>query len=109
MAKVIGSTYLKQYLAEFNYSLKDLQKNLWITIKYTSMRKQFKTIDDSKEERRIITYQAVAARIIDGYSQFQALSDLYAKILTNNKAYLLYSDLLQSSHHVILENLIHLR
>lgn len=77
-------------------------------MKYTSMRRQFQTIDDSKEERRIITYQAVAARIVDGFSQFQALSDLYNKIVSQ-KSYLLMADLLQSSHHVILESLIHLR
>lgn len=73
------------------------------------MRKQFQTLDDSKEERRIITYQAVAARVIDGFSQFQALSDLYNKIKANGRSYLLVGDLLQSSHHLILEALIHLR
>ena len=46
------------------------------------MRKQFKTIDNSKEERAIITYQAVADRIISALAQYEALSDLYTKVMT---------------------------
>jgi hypothetical protein len=72
---------LQQRFAEFNYSLKDFQKSLWITTKYTSMRKQFRTIDDSKEERAILTYQTISGRVIDGFAQFIAFTDLYARLL----------------------------
>ena len=48
LSKKISLTKFKQEIAEFNFSLKDFQKSLWLTIKYTSMRKQFKTIEGSK-------------------------------------------------------------
>ena len=73
------------------------------------MRKQFKTIEGSKEERRIITHQAVASRIINAFSEYEALSDLYARILTQGGSEKLYGEMSRSVHHVILEHLIHLR
>lgn len=100
---------MKQRFYEFSYSLKDLQKSLWITVNYTKMRKQFKTNDHNKEERRIITYQAVATRIINGFSQYIALSDLYSRVVEEGRSHVALSEILESSHHIILENLIHLR
>ena len=46
--KSIEKTHLQQEISELNFSLKDFQKSLWITVKYTSMRKQFRTIEGSK-------------------------------------------------------------
>lgn len=100
---------MKQRFFEFSYSLKDLQKSLWIAVNYTKMRKQFNTIDKSPEERRIITYQAVATRIINGFSQYIALSDLYSRVVEEGRSHVVLSEILESSHHIILENLIHLR
>ena len=37
------------YFTEFNLSLLDMKKSLNLAIKYTKMRKQFKTIPDTKE------------------------------------------------------------
>lgn len=48
--------------------MEDLKKSIYITINYTSMRKQFKTLDESKDERPIIEYQGVSSRIIDGFA-----------------------------------------
>jgi hypothetical protein len=49
LGKKVHSINLKQRFDEFGFSLKDLQKSLWVTINYTKMRRQFKTIDASKE------------------------------------------------------------
>ncbi len=73
------------------------------------MRRQFKTNPDNKEERKIITYQAVAARIINGFALLVAFTGLYSRILEQGKAFLLFSELLESAHHVVLETVIHLR
>lgn len=73
------------------------------------MRRQFKTLANSKEERRIITYQAVAARIIDGFAQFEALANLKAKIMSDPNRFSQLDGLLHSAHHIILEQLIYLR
>jgi hypothetical protein len=72
---------LRQRFYEFNHSIKDLQKSLWVTIKYTSMRRQFRTLDNSKDERKIISYQAVASRIADGFAYFVAFTDLYVRLV----------------------------
>lgn len=40
---------MKQKLNDFGFSLKDFQKSLYVTIQYTKMRRQFKTVDSSKE------------------------------------------------------------
>jgi hypothetical protein len=72
---------LKQRLLDFQHSLKDLHKSLWISIKYTTMRKQFRTLDNKKEERSIITYQAVASRIIDAFTTFMMFSDINCNII----------------------------
>lgn len=82
---------MKQRFYEFSYSLKDLQKSLWITVNYTKMRKQFKTIDQSKEERRIITYQAVATRIINGFAQYIAFTDLYSRVVEEGRSHVILS------------------
>lgn len=65
--------------------MKDLQKSLWITTKYTSMRRQFKTIPDNKEERPIITYQAVSTRLVEGFALLTAFSDLNCRLLANKR------------------------
>jgi hypothetical protein len=109
VGKRIHSISLKQGFNEFGFSLKDLQKSLWVTINYTKMRRQFKTIDASKEERRIISYQAVATRIINGFAQFVALADLHSRVIEMTRSHVILSDLLESSHHNILEDLVHLR
>ena len=78
-------SHLRLEVAELGFSLKDFQKSLWITIKYTGMRKQFKTIEGSKDERSILTYESVAARIINGFAEYEAFSDLFSKILSMPK------------------------
>jgi hypothetical protein len=100
---------VKQRFNEFGFSLKDLQKSLFVTINYTKMRRQFKTNPSNKQERRIITYQAVASRIINGFAQFIALSDLYSRVIDQARSPLILTDMLESAHHNILEDLIHLR
>jgi hypothetical protein len=58
------------------------------------MRKQFKTNDNNKEERRIITYQAVASRIINGFAQFVALSDFHSRVVEGAKSYLILNEII---------------
>lgn len=45
------------------------------------MRKQFKTLPDSKEERAILTYQAVGERIVEGFAAYVGLCDLKGKLI----------------------------
>lgn len=66
------------------------------------MRRQFTTLPNSKEERKIITYQAVAGRIVDGYAMFIAFSDLYTRIIEQDNRYLALAHLLQATHHTML-------
>ena len=94
MVKKLSIFGLKQRFFEFNHSLKDLQMSIWITIKYTTMRRQFKTLEGSKEERKIVSYQAVAARIIDAFAQLIAFSDLYTRLVENNMSFVVYGQLL---------------
>ena len=96
-------------LDEFRLSLDDLKKSIFLTIKYTSMRKQFPTLEGTKDERRIITYQAVAGRIIDGYSILCAFSFLNLRLAMIPQLAVFFTPILQYSHHTILERLIHLR
>ena len=67
--------------AEFGYAIKDLMNSLHLTTRYTAMRRQFKTMDDSKEERPIVSYQAVGSRIVDGYALLFSLAYLRQKII----------------------------
>lgn len=55
------------------------------------MRKQFKTIEGSKEERSIITYQGVVSRIIDGFVTMIGLSDLNSRLLEQEHYFLIFS------------------
>ena len=49
LLKKVSLSHLRLEVAELGFSLKDFQKSLWITIKYTKMRKQFRTIEGSKD------------------------------------------------------------
>jgi hypothetical protein len=100
---------LREKFHDFEHSIRDLQKSLWITIEYTKMRKQFRTIEGSKDERSIITYQAVASRIIDAFSTLLAFSAINTRLRAQPFNSGSFIHLVQFSHHVILLNLVHLR
>ena len=84
-------------------SLLDLCKACDITIRYTSMRKQFRTKPNTKDERRIIEYQAVVSRIADGL----ALAFSLASLLGNVKPG--FTNYFQFGHHLALEQVMSLR
>ena len=46
------------------------------------MRRQFKTQDNSKAERPIVSYQGVGSRIINGFAQLFSLAYFRQKLLT---------------------------
>lgn len=78
-----------------------MYKGCDLTIRYTTMRRQFKTISNSKEERPISQYQAVLSRLADGITTAYALSSLYNK-LKNSQNLKLFSAYLPYIHHVAL-------
>jgi hypothetical protein len=97
------------YFTEFNLSLLDLKKSLALAIKYTKMRKQFKTLPQSKAERPILTYQAVGSRLIEAFSRLVCFSELNKALFNNKQIIPFASPLLDINHHLILESVIRLR
>ena len=75
-APLFQAIEVSQELDEINFSIQDLMSSLKITVSYTSMRRQFSTYEKGKEERKIIEYQAVAGRIIDGFATMYMVSSL---------------------------------
>jgi hypothetical protein len=64
------------YFYEYNLSLLDLKKSLFIAFKYTNMREQFSTLPETKKERTIFTYQAVGTRIMNAFSRYICFTEL---------------------------------
>lgn len=83
--------------------------SLLITVKYTSLRRQFSTLEDSKEERRIIDYQAVSSRITDGFSSLYMLSFLRQRMITLRGVAPFMQRYIPLIHQLILPRLIELR
>lgn len=96
-------------MVELGYSLQDLANSLHITVKYTSMRLQFSTIENSKAERPIGQYQAVTSRIADGFATLFGLSFLRQKLIAMPEVSTFMRFYLPFMHQVILERLIDLR
>ncbi|EAR96965.3 acyl-coenzyme A oxidase, putative (macronuclear) [Tetrahymena thermophila SB210] len=59
---------LKGEIAQLSHSCKDLLKAVYLSIKYTQMRTQFKDTKDQKEEKPIIDFQVVNQRITNALS-----------------------------------------
>lgn len=55
---------LLKNLEESGKSLADLHKAVYIVTKYNNFRTQFTTLEESKDERKIITYQNNSSKIL---------------------------------------------
>ena len=73
------------------------------------MRKQFKTIDDSKEERPIIQYQGVSSRIIDGFATAFLLHFFLEKVNADKSMKNFLIPYMSYFHQIMLDRLIDLR
>jgi hypothetical protein len=94
---------------ELGYSLQDLANSLYITVRYTSMRLQFATLEKGKAERPIGQYQAVTSRISDGFSTLFGLSYLRQRLLVMPEIGTFMRFYLPFMQQIILERLIDLR
>lgn len=83
--------------------------SLKITVDYTSLRRQFSTQENTKEERRIIEYQAVSGRIVDGFSALLILSSLRSQMEANPSLANLLQPYSAAIDRIILPRLIELR
>lgn len=82
--KVAYSTMMLIRVTLLNLGWDLLLKSLITTVKYTTYRKQFRTLSNSEEERRIIDYQATRLRIAPylafGYANMFVGKRLFAMI-----------------------------
>lgn len=82
---------LVQTLEECNRSIADLHKAVYIVTKYNHFRTQFTTMEESKDERKIISYQNNLSKIMKALCE-----SIIFKIATNN---------LENNQKMILSNI----
>lgn len=51
----------------------------------------------------------MATRIINGFATFVALSDLNSRVVDMSRSHVMLADIIESAHHIILEDIIQLR